>query len=733
MTVLERLRKRSGLLVTIVGVALFSFVLTGLFESRFSLFQDRPFAGEIAGTEISLEQYDLEVDKMTQQQLDNTGQTSLDAQAQEMVSGNAWEKLIRDLTLGKEIDASGIQVSDNELSDMIIGKNPDQSVKSAFMDPQTQKVNPQFADAAGNLNGAKIKEYVDKLQESPEGAEYYEKWKKFEESLREQRKNTKYFNAIKKGLYVTTSYAKQEYLAQNTMVKFRYILKRYSVVSDTTIKVTEDEMQRYYNENKYKYKQEASRKVEYLVWDILPSGEDSTDALDKLKAIADEFKTTKEDSALVVRESETPYFDANLMKRNQISGAMDTSIFTAPVGTVIGPYYEGIKVKVSKLIKSATSVDSASVRHILIPYVGAQQAPAGAKQTKEQAKATADSLLKILKKSTANFADYVVKFSSDSGSVREMKEGKMVLKEKKKLGAYEWFKEGQMMKEFQDAAFFGKKGDVVIAETPYGFHIVEVLAVGGSSPRYQIATIERTIEPSTKTKQGIYDLASDFAIKYNTADLFNKGVEEQKLNKRVIETLKQSDKQIPGIEQPKDLIRWAYTNEKGTVCVEPFTLGNKYVVALLTDVREKGIAPLEQRKIEVEIGAKQDKKAAMFMEEFTKAGATAIDALGTKLNLPVELIDNINFSAFSVPNLGRELNVLGNVFALKENQISKPIKGTQGVFVVVVDKTTPAADTKDYTASKKQLQQKLQYSVDTDLFQAMKEIANVVDNRVKYY
>jgi peptidyl-prolyl cis-trans isomerase D len=183
------------------------------------------------------------------------------------------------------------------------------------------------------------------------------------------------------------------------------------------------------------------------------------------------------------------------------------------------------------------------------------------------------------------------------------------------------------------------------------------------------------------------------------------------------------------------MIKWAYSHPQGTVTTDPFNFGNKYVVAVVAEVREKGIAPLEQKRIEVEIGAKQKKKAQMFIEEFNKSltGNVTIDAFSTRVKLPVEIVDNTTFSAFSIANLGREGNLMGVLFTLPEGKISKPVEGQQGVYVVTVDKITPAADTKDYTATQKQVIQNLQYRVDQDLFNAMKTKAEVEDWRGKYY
>lgn len=725
MTVLASLRKRSGLLVTIVGIALLAFVLTGLFESKFSFFSTKEIAGVIGGEEISLQDFQMEVQKMAEQQKMNTGATTLDEQTMEMVNNNAWEKLVTDKVLVSQINKSGIAVSDVELSEMIIGKETDPMVRGAFTDQQSGKVNPQFADEqTGELDGAKIKKFVDEQLDNPQNPEFRPRWEKFEEGLRESKLRAKYMTAIKKGLYATTSEAKKLYTDMNKSVNFKYVLKRYPVVPDSVVKVTEEEILQYYNENKNKYKQEASRKIEYVVFDIFPSDDDLNAKMNELQKLAEDFKATKDDSSLVVRESEVKMFDNSFIKKNQLPQGLDTSFFNAQPGTVIGPYKDGNKLKISKLIKTKFGVDSGSCRHILIAYKGASSADETITQTKDEAKKRADSLVKVLKKSTKKFDDLVKKFSADKGSVD-------------KGGKYEWFKEGQMVPQFQDAVFFGKKGDITIAETVYGFHVMEVLDVGGQSKKVQIATIEQTVEPSTKTKQDVFDKATDFAIKYNNKELFQKGCAEQKLNIRIAESVKESDKVIAGLESPKELIRWAYASEKGAVRPDPFSFTNKYVVALLSEVREKGIAPLEDEKIREQVltAARQKKKGEMFNEEMKKltVAGKKIDDVAKSLNLPVESSENVTFGSYSIANLGRELELMGTLFTLKEGQLSQPIIGFQGVFVVVVEKINMPTETKDYSQSKKQSQTTLQYRVDSEVFNALKTNAEIEDNRAKYF
>jgi peptidyl-prolyl cis-trans isomerase D len=724
MSALSTLRKRSGLLAAVVGFALLAFVLTGLFESGFTLFGEKNGVGEINGTTISYDQFMLEYNKFAERQMKRSQTTSLDDQGQEQVSNAAWDKFIRDLVMVKEFDAAGVSVSDAELADMFIGQTVDPIIVPAFTDQQTGQVNKDFVDARGQLSGAKIKEYIDKLSANPENADYYEQWKEFEEGVRENKVQTKYFNLIKKGLQITTTYAKQDYNNASSSIRFRYVLKRYNTIPDSTITVTDAEMQKFYNENKHKYKQEGSRKLDYIVFDVFPSEQDSKDALNDINRIADEFKKTTDDSAFVVRESENKVYNANYLKKSQLPPSLqgDSNILNGgSKGYVTAPYLDGNKYKVDKLLDTKMSPDSASVRHILVAYQGAAQADPSIVRSKDDAKKLADSLLKVFKKSTKDFKDLVKKYSADKGSIDSG-------------GVYKWFKEGMMVPEFQNAAFFGKKGDVTIAETMFGFHVIEVLDRGPESMRYKIASVEKTLEPSSKTRQEVYNQALDFIASYGAnADDFNKGVKEKGLTIRTQDKLKTTDKFITGLESPKELIRWTFTNEKGSVSKEPFAFKNKYVVAAVAGVSEKGIATMEERKTDVELGAKMEKKAQMFIDEFNKTGAKNLNELAQKMKLLVDSVPSLRFNDFSITALGRELKVIGTVFALEPGKLSPPVKGEQGVFVIMVEKFTPAPENKDFGPYKTNLKQSLQYRVDGEVFNVLKEKANIKDDRYKFF
>lgn len=730
MSTLESLRKRSGLLVGIVGLALLAFVLTDLAKKDGSLFGgDGRSVGEIAGNSIDINVFKKKVDEAEDAQLRNSQKASLTQEEKDGIVQQIWNQMINEQVMVKEYEKLGISISDEELYDLMV-THPHSALVRNLSDPQTGKVSPMFANAqTGMIDPAKIKEFTQSMTDEQEV-----QWLQLEEYVRQVRVIEKYNNLIKKGLYVTTSAAKREYLAQNTTANIKYVLKNYKLVADSTVKTTDEELNAYYSAHQNEYKQEASRVMEYITYDIIASAEDIENSKAEMLKIAEDFKVAKpfaEDSAFIIAESDVRNFDQNFVTQGMLFPVLDTTMFKSEVGTVVGPYEENGSLKVTKLLASKMSADSAKVRHILVGYKDSGANPA-ITRTKEQAKAKADSLLGALKKG-AKFVDFVEKFSDDNGKKMppNKKEGEDYMG---KGGDYGWLNaKSQFVEPFKNAGLDGKKGDLVIIESQFGYHLMEVLDTKGSQKKIQVGSVEMKLEASSKTKQAIYSKANDFAGKNNTLELFKKAVVDQKLDKRVTEKLKENDKNIAGIENPKSLIRWAYDNKLGTVS-EPLEHGDKYVIAVITDVREKGIATLEQVKEQVTAKVVQQKKAEMFTKEFASAmsGNANLDAIASIMKLPIEQAQNVNFMTNQIPGSNSEPSVMGTISVMKAKGLSKPIAGKEGVFVVFVESVMDAPVLKEYSGPQKSQMQNIQPRVDYEVYNALKENANIEEHLTKF-
>ncbi|MBK9801162.1 MAG: SurA N-terminal domain-containing protein [Bacteroidetes bacterium] len=699
MTVLGKIRERSGLLVTVIAIALLIFILEQALESKNSFFSgDQKKVGEVNGKNISIDEYQAQLDLAVESQKERDKKTTVDENTMESIRAQVWNQLVYQYTMDPEYKELGIAVSVDELDDMVRGKEPHASVKQAFTDPKTGQFDP-----------GSVTNFLKNMDKDETGATK-QRWLNFEEAVIKERIGQKFNNLIKGGLYVTKSQAKQAYMDNEQKVKFSYVLQRYSTVADSSVKVSDEEIQKQYNENKNKYKQaETMRNINYVTFDVNPSNNDIQAAQEQMMRIAGDFKTASVDSDFVNANSDVRYA-TNFYNKGTMDPISDSIIMNSGSGFVYGPVSLGTTLRIYKVTGIKMVPDSVKARHILIKIADGKT---------DVAKAKADSLKALLK--SKKFDELAKANSEDPGSAI-------------KGGDLGWFKEGMMVKPFNDACFNGKVGDIVIVESQFGIHLIEVTGRGVEKRKVEIAMIDRAVQPSTQTFQAIYGKASEFAGKNTTAALFDSAVVKEGLNKRIAENIRETDRNLSGLENARELVRWVYTAKKGEVS-KVFELSNKYVIASVTEIKDKGILPLEAVKAQVELEAKKEKKAQQFAASFkaSMAGVASLDQLAPKVKSTVEKVENQAFANATVMGIGREGSLVGTLFTMKPNKISEPIKGDAGVFVVQVSEVIAAAPAKDFKNNQTQVQSSLKQRVDYELFEALKEKAEVQDGRAKFY
>lgn len=699
MAVIGTIRNKAGwLIIAIVGFGLAAFILGDLFNSNRSMFSSDTSVAEIAGDKVSIQEFEERVQRIIDNYKLNSGEENIEQSLMDMLREQAWTQLVDEIVLKRQYEAAGVTVTSDELFDMVQGKNPHPQVQKAFTDPKT-----------GVFNASEVVRFLKNMDQDPSGASR-ERWVAFEKALQDERISQKYNNLIKQALYVTTFEAKQDYINKGKMAKIKYLVVNYNTIPDSTITPTENELREYYNSHQYQYKQETSRKIEYVTFEVTPSEEDKFYTQKWISDQYEDFKNANNDTLFLKRNGVT--VDNTFYKKGSLPDQLDSVMFASPAGTMVGPYFENNAYKLAKLSEVKQMPDSVKARHILLKINEGEDA--------EKVKAEADSLRKLIK-GGASFDELAKTLSEDPGSAS-------------KGGDLGWFKEGTMVKPFNDSCFNGKKGDMPIVESSFGVHLIEIRDIGKTDKRVRVSILEKNLEPGDKTHDSVFYKASEFASKYNTAEAFEKAVTEQGLSKRIADNLKEADKRIPGLDSPRELIRWAYQAKKGEIS-KVYQFDNKYVVAHLTEVNEEGVSPLENIKEEITAAVRKEKKAKMISEKLNNQmkEAASMEVLGRKLGQLVQTADHLSFSSSNIPGLGRELSLIGTIFTLKEDQISKPIEGETGVFIVMVESFTEPPDTKDYSASKNQMQQYIQQQADNSASEALKEQANIIDNRGKFY
>jgi peptidyl-prolyl cis-trans isomerase D len=338
----------------------------------------------------------------------------------------------------------------------------------------------------------------------------------------------------------------------------------------------------------------------------------------------------------------------------------------------------------------------------------------------KKAKAKADSIKNLIK-GGQKFADLAMKFSTDQGSAV-------------KGGDLGFFRQGAMVKPFNDACFNGKVGDMPIVESQFGVHLIEITGRGVESRKLMISTVDREVTPSTKTMQDIYAKASSFAGKNTNQESFDNAAKKDNLAKMQGANIDALAKQVSMLNNARTLVRWTFEAKKGDVS-KVIDLNNRYVVAILTSIKEKGISPLEAVRKQVEVDAIKAKKAEKFLAELnSKAGsASTIEQYAQALALPVDTAKDITLMAPYLPKSGRELEVVGTLSVTKAGKLVKPMKGENGVLVAQLINVTEATPITDFKQALQQATQSYSGRVDYEMFEALKEKADIVDNRANFY
>lgn len=707
MATLQTIRTRAGLLIAIViGISLAAFILGDLLQSGTSIFQRNQLEiGEINGESIQYPDFQKQVEELGEIYKQNTQQSQLDENSWVQVREQTWQNTVQKIVMSDVYKKLGIDVTSDELFDMLQGANLHPIIQQLFRDQNT-----------GQVDRGAVVNFLKQLETSvaPEQKAY---WLYLENQIVEERTQSKYANMVGKGLFVTTTEAQESLSKSNSQINFDYIALNHNTVSDSSVTVTEKDLKDYYNANKNEFKQEKIRDIEYITYTVKPSAADYKDAEKWITEIIDDFANAATNVQFVNSNSDVNY-DGTWYKKESLPENLGTWIFDekAALNDVFGPYFENETYTLAKLDSLAMMPDSVKARHILLKP-----------NTQEELvtmQLLADSLKTVIEKG-GDFASLAMQYSTDQGSAISG-------------GDLGWFGRGQMVKPFEEAAFSNAKNEVRVVPSQFGIHIVQTTDRGKPTLQARVALLVRNVQPSTRTYQDTYAQASKFASTNTTAEKFNAAVAEEKLTKQVA-SVRENDRDIIGLENARILIRAAYEGKTGNILTTSqgspiFELGNNFVIGILTKVTEEGISTFEEAKTRVELAVTKDKKAEYLSKKAAAAieGKTDLQSVASQLNTSVRNATNINFNSFSIPGLGAEPAVVGTVASLDINNISKPVAGNNGVYIVQVTSVNqnPAQGVESEQA---RLTQSMSYRASSQAVEAQRKKAEIVDKRSKFY
>ncbi|MDZ7612617.1 MAG: peptidylprolyl isomerase [Flavobacteriaceae bacterium] len=461
MAVLSKIRERSVFLIIIIALALFSFVLSGIFDANSPLFNKNVNdIGGVDGDPITREEFAQEVDLI---------RARSNGRSNEMQNVDiAWNNLVLTKLYKSQLEKSGVIVGEKDIWDAIVS--------------QVQLQNsPAFQNEAGLFDEEKLKEYVATLKEnatnSDEDKMAWLGWLNYEKNIKSSIEQNTYNSLINAGLNSTTKESERDYFYKNTNVDIDYVYVPYASIADSLINITNDEIKNYIKERPKQFTSEPSRDIQFVHFTVQPSIEDENEIKAELGALLnnkEEYSTAAKANVTVTGFSETDnladFFgtnssdlplDKNYYTRASISKILADTLFNKPIGTVYGPYKEAGFYKISKVTAVKQLPDSVKASHILIPFVGAATADVSTVRTPEEAKVFADSISNLVSSDKTKFDQLARDISVDRSSAENG-------------GDLGWFAYTTMIPEFRDYVFENKVGDVGVVKTQFGYHIIRI-------------------------------------------------------------------------------------------------------------------------------------------------------------------------------------------------------------------------------------------------------------------
>lgn len=707
MAAIEKIRKRSGLLIAIIGLALLAFVLQDLFQSTG---RHREYnVAVIDGEKIPYKDFEDLKNKNLENMKRSAGNSLTSAQTYS-VYNNTLEQMIKEHIMNKEYQAIGMNVTSDELYDQFLGDTPHQWVAQ------------NFPDGNGGVNRQAIEDYMQNLDNAP--IEYRNQWIDFENAVKENRLETKFDNLIKASFFMPTQLLQKYHDNKYEKASADVVALRYSTIPDSTVVVTDQDNKKFYQENKYKFETDETRGIEYVIFDIMPSAQDDQDAQAVVNGMKEDFTNTENVANFVNANSDERY-DSTWMASTDVPAAIESMVFEGgnQPGFVYGPYFDENAYNLVRIVDLQNRADSLKASHILISYNGALRSE-DTVTTKERAQALADSIANVLKKNVKNtelFEELATKFSADKGSAT-------------KGGDLDWFTDGMMVYAFNEYVMNNPVGQIGVVETPFGYHVIKVTGKTEMKPKARLAFLKHELTPSTKTYQDVFAQANKFVTENRTYDQFNAAIEEQGMAKRSMPRMNASTYQITGIDNPRQIVRWAFDDKTKIGDVSSiFELDNMFVVAALTDIVPEGYAPMEKILDQSKYQILNLKKGEMAVEKM-KACGTDYDRMVNELGAESTTVSDVSLDGRVLGNFGVEADIIGTILGMKEGEVVGPVAGNSSAFIIKNVKVDKPADTPDLNSMLRDKTAQFNNKVlNSGVYNALKNNAKIEDNRVLFY
>ena len=689
MAILSKIRERSMFLLIIIGLALFAFVLDPSTLGDFFNSSKVNEIGEVDGEAISRQEFANELEAYKQQ----TGNRVSEMQAAKTV----WDNIVRKKIYANQLDEAGITIGEADVWNQVVNA---QFVQS----------NPQYQNEAGLFDENKFKQFLADTKENND--QLWAQWSGYMNQIRENSERDTYNNLVTAGLGASLKEGEQEYMIENTKLNAQFVYVPYTSIADSLVKIKKSEVEAYIKAHSEQFRVEATRDISYVKFDIVATPEDEQVIKNEVASLIEEFKTAENDAVFLTENDSDSNINPNYQFKSSVNQIVADLIFEGNKGDVVGPYKNKGYFEISKVTEVAQMPDSVRASHILIPFVGSQRVAPDVTRTEEEAKELADSLYNVIKRRKSKFGSLAKEFSSDLGSAA-------------KEGDLDWFNYTRMTPEFRDYTFQGKKGDIGVVKSPFGFHIIKIDDQKNKQKVLKLATFSRKIEASEATENEIFRKAKEFELALSKGNDFSELTKEKNYIAKQAVGLKSLDENVPGIGNQREIVSWAYNSDSEIGSFKSFDLDASHVVAVITASEPKGLMSVAKAAGRVKPILINQKKAALLKE---KLEGSDLSEIAKANNVSVRTASNVTLKSPTLSGVGVEPKIVGAMYNAEPNKIYNAIEGARGVYTFkLTSKELPTA-LPNYDANRKRIadsRKRLTYKI----YEAIKEASDVVDNR----
>jgi peptidyl-prolyl cis-trans isomerase D len=703
MALIKKIRQKTGLAIGVIAVGLIFFLVGGdiLSPNSTLLGGSSNKVGEIAGESVSYEEYIQKIEEIKFSFQQNTGRTPTE---NEMftIREQAWQALIVDKVFASQYEALGLTISDAELVDMVQGKN-------IIAELRQQLTNP----ATGEFDRTQLVTFLQSLESaSPEQRAF---WAQQEKLFANARLRIKYDNLLSTSEYATVAEGRLEHKMTNSIADVDHLFIPFYAIPDTAVSVADSELRNYINNNKDKFKVSNAVDLDYVAFNILPSGEDSAAVIKEMRELTEELRNSNTDSVFVLRNSEAARPFATLLPGDELPNSLTSNVDDIVVGETYGPFLTNRSTYVShKITAKFDGTPRMRASHILFGAQGLSD------DAKAEVRANAESVLNEIQ-GGLNFAAAAAQYGQDGTAQRG--------------GDLGWFAKEDFVEEFANVSFAVKATGLInrLVETEYGYHIIEVTELP-KSQTYKIATLELELIPSDATRNDVFRKADFYAANSGNLNEFVENAEKEGYRIIQANNVGAFDRNLNNLQGAREIIRWAFNDASEGKVSQVFELDNSYIVATLKKRYEEGTASLDQVRAQVLNQVRNDKKAEMIKQSLQ--GKTSLEDMQAVYPNEASLdnTSDLRLSASVLPGVGFAPKAIGAAFGLKNpGEVSNPVHEDVGIIVLKLNAITPASEVADYSGYQRQVTMNASQRTAYMTMMALEDLANVKDYRYKFF